>query len=103
MNLVLTICHIFIVTFLKLPKYIFNFIITEIMLNSNQFINTDGLIAYAKTDHTILYTIYHSELFDEPRGLALNIKAQRLFPSDKFMGVFFRLPTSQRIKGCLWK
>ena len=66
MNLVSTIRHIFIVTFLKLPKYIFNFIITEIMLNSNQFINTDGLIAYAKTDHTILYTIYHSELFDEP-------------------------------------
>ena len=23
-----------------------------------------------------------------PRGLALEIKAQRLFPSDKFMGVF---------------
>ena len=23
-----------------------------------------------------------------PRGLALKIKAQRLFPSDKFMGVF---------------
>ena len=66
MNLVLTICHIFIVTFLKLPKYIFNFIITEIMLNSNQFINTDGLIAYAKTDHAIdTPSIYHSELFDE--------------------------------------
>ena len=27
-----------------------------------------------------------------PRGLALKINAQRLFPSDKFMGVFFRLP-----------
>ena len=37
----------------------------------------------------------------QPRGLALKIKAQRLFPLDKFTGVFFRLPTSQRIKG-LW-
>ena len=27
-------------------------------------------------------------LSEFPRGLALKIKAQRLFPSDKFMGVF---------------
>ena len=29
----------------------------------------------------------------------MKTKAQRLFPSDKFMGVFFRLVTSRRIGG----
>ena len=48
------------------------------------------------TDYTVcswpqLYKQVHTtytELDYSPRGLALKIKAQRLFPSDKLMGVF---------------
>ena len=43
--------------------------------------------------------VIHTLLPENPRGLALKIKAYRLFPSDKFMGVFSGFQQVNALRG----